>query len=372
MGRRSNKAAPPPEMPTGWRSSRRGSRVRKDAERAVRAHRTRERLSGFFDTVRWTARNGFYATLMAVGSLGLIVLLLWGAAAAINGVARWNAQRLAAHEASPEVQAERAKDNLLVIGVTEGRATGFLAIRALPEQQQVFGIAIPDGAFMEVPGQGFERIGDSYVTGPQTSLSAVTNFFTVTFTGYVVVDMEVYQDALTRQTVSGLLADTVDTNLSEEDFSRWSENLADTPDDNVALVPMPVKPVNVGDQTYFEPQREEIADLVASWWGVSIESDDPTTRVIVYNGSGVPGIAGQAAQQLIRSGFRVVDTKNADRFDYEETQIVVQRGDAAGGERVRDALGAGAVVSQPADQEVADIIVIIGSDFEPAEPDEAP
>lgn len=372
IARSKGDSTPPPEMPTGWRSSRRGSRVRRDAERAIRAHEQRERVSGALDTVRWTARNGFYLTLMGAGAIVLIVLLVWGAAVAINGMARWNAKRLAVQEASPEAQAEKARDNLLVIGVTEGRATGFLAMRVVSDQQQVFGIAIPDGAFIEVPGQGFERVGDSYVTGADTSLAAVTNFFTVPFTGYAVVDSEVYQNALTQQSVAGLLDVALDTNLSGEELKRWKDFLSEVLSDNVALVPMPVKPVNVGSQTYFEPQRDEIADLVASWWGVTIDTEDPTVRVIVYNGSGEPGVAGQAAQVLIRGGFRVVDTKNADSFDYEVTQIVMQRGGLQSGERVREVLGVGEVVSQPADQEVADIIIIIGSDFEPPTPETAP
>ncbi|MBW6468906.1 MAG: LCP family protein [Anaerosomatales bacterium] len=373
MARRKTDTPPPPEMPTGWRSSRRGSRVRRDAEKAIRSHEKRQRYSRVLDFVRWGTRNGFYATLMGAGALILIAVLVWGAALAINGVARWNAKRLAQHEASPEAQAERARDNLLVIGMTEGRASGFLAMRIVPDQQQVFGIAIPDGAFIEVPGQGFERIGDSFLTGPETSLAAVTNFFTVPFTGYAIVDSEVYQNALTEQSVAGLLeaVQAENTNLSGPDLDRWDEFFAEVPSDNVALVPMPVKPINVGTQTYFEPQREEIADLVASWWGVAIEAEDPTVRVIVYNGSGEPGVAGQAAQLLIRGGFRVVDTKNADSFDYDVTQIVVQRGDALGGEGVREVLGVGEVVSQPADQEVADIIIIIGSDFEPPAPEAA-
>jgi hypothetical protein len=65
---------------------------------------------------------------------------------------------------------------------------------------------------------------------------------------------------------------------------------------------------------------------------VTIGSEDgATVRVIVYNGSGEPGVAGEAAQVLIRRGYRVVDTKNADNFDYDTTQIVVQsRGTSRG------------------------------------------
>lgn len=354
-------------MPTGWRSSRRGSRVRKEAERAIRVHAVKTRATSAWNEVRRLGRNGFYLAGMILGGLAIVTLLFWAAASAINSAARWNAQRLAAHEASPEVQAEKARDNLLFIGVSEGRAMGFLATRIVLDQEQVFGIAIPDGAFIEVPGQGFERVGESFAAGPDTSVAAVANFFSIPFAGYAIIDAETYQEALTQQSVSELLSGSPETNLDAVDLTRWREALAEIPQENVALVPMPVKPVNVGSQTYFEPQREEIADLVASWWGVTIDLTDAARRVIVYNGSGVPGIAGQAAQVLIRSGFRVVDTRNADRFDYTETQIVVQRGESLAGDEAREALGTGVVVSQPADQEVADIIIIIGSDFEPPE-----
>ena len=128
-----------------------------------------------------------------------------------------------------------------------------------------------------------------------------------------------------------------------------------------------VKPITVGPQTYFEPQREALADLLESWWGVKLsESDKASFALIVYNGAGTPGIAGEAAQQLIRGGFRVVDTKNADNFNYKQTQIVVQDKDMAAGDAVKKVLGTGKVIDQPSDQDVADVIVIIGKDYKPS------
>jgi hypothetical protein len=134
---------------------------------------------------------------------------------------------------------------------------------------------------------------------------------------------------------------------------------------DVALVPLQVKPITVGKQTYFEPQRDDLADLLKSWWGVQMADAESATRLIVYNGAGVPGIAGEAAQSLIRGGFRVVDTKNADNFGYKQTQIVVQNGDMTAGERVRSVLKVGRVINQPSDQNVAGVIVIIGKDYKP-------
>ncbi len=329
----------------------------------MKSRERRERLARGMKRTKRTFRNTAYLVGMGIAVFAGVALVLVLLATLINGFARWNAQRIAERENSPEALAERAKDNLLLIAETDGTASGFLAIRWDSEQEAVYGIAIPDAAFLQVPGHGFERIGESYRSGPEVSVAAISNFFGVPFDNYAVVDTEIYQTALTTQSLSGVMEQVDETNMDESEKTRWAKVFDSTPSDNVALVPMPVKPISVGSQTYFEPLRDEVADLVEQWWGVNMARDDGAVTVIVYNGSGVPGIAGVAAQEMIRSGLRVVDTKNADRFDYTTTQIVVQNADETSGEAVREVLGTGEIVMQPADQEIADVIVIIGKDY---------
>ncbi len=297
-----------------------------------------------------------------VGAVVLVALL----SLAINGIARWNAVRVAQNRSPADARLEKARDNLLIVGVDENdRAAGFLALRVDGEEGYIYGIAIPDGAFIEVPGQGFERIGDSWQAGPDVSLDAVANFFGVPFAKFVKVDFAVYQTALTEQSLVTIDEAIETSNLDADDRQRFVTAFQETPSDNVALVPMPVKPITLGSQTYFEPQRAEISDLVEMWWGVKLDAEETPTRVIVYNGSGVPGIAGIAAQQLIRGGLRVVDTKNADRFDYATTKVIVQQGPASVGDDIVQVIGVGEIVEQAADQQVADVIVIIGKDYQP-------
>lgn len=363
--RRSKRPTAGPAMPSGWRTTRRGSKTVKKARRQIKVHEKREKISDAASRAGRTVRDvSYFAALVLVGIVGVGIALLL-VFTGINSVARWNASRLAQRENSPDALLEKAKDNLLFIAVQEGKATGFLAVRVDSEQKMVYGIAIPDAAFIEVPGQGFERIGDSYQTGPDVSLAAVTNFFTVPFNTFVEISPDAYQTALTTQSMAGLIVETSVTNLGTEERDRWQKALDAVPTDDVALVPMPVKPISLGSQTYFEPQRAEVADLVEQWWGVAISDADQATRAIVYNGAGVPGIAGLAAQQLIRNGVRVVDTKNADRFDYKQTQVIVQNGADSLGEDIKRVLGTGVVTIQPADQKVADVIVIIGADYKP-------
>lgn len=355
----------PPEPQNGWRASKRSSKLGKRVRKASRARELQDRLRV---RVRRTKR-GLFGVLqiagMALAAAAALALVLALLALGINAGARWTAKREAERAATPQAQAERARENLLIIG-SSGQSAEFLAVRLDDTDDQILGIAIPSGAFMEVPGQGFERVGESLAAGPGVSLAAISNYLTVPFEHYVLVDVSIYQDALTNQSLRDIMSNIQETNLSAGDAERIAAFISDVSGERTALVPLPVKPIDLGGQTFFEPQRDKIADLLLQWWDVRLGAEDSSVRVIIYNGAGTPGIAGKAAQQLISAGMRVVDTKNADRFDYQNTMIVVQDGNTGQGELVRAALGVGEVVDKPSEQDVADVIVIIGQDYEPS------
>lgn len=366
---RSSASAPPQGSRQGWRASKRSSKLGKQVRRNAKAERFRD------DVDRGVKAAGFgfveVLRMLLKGLVGLaaLVAVLFVLATGVNAAARWTALQQAQSQSTPEALAEQAEENLLIIGV-EGTTTvsaEFLAVRLDEENKQVLGIGIPSGAFMEVPGQGYERVGDSISGGPEMSLTAISNYLAVQFAHYVIVDVTVYQDAMTNGSLSDVMAAVQDTNLTAEEQTKVTEFIASVSGDNTALVPLPVQPIDLGGETYYEPQKDQIADLLLQWWGVSVGAEDGAVRVIIYNGVGTPGIAGDAAQQLIEAGMRVVDTRNADRFDYANTLIVVQDGDMAQGNLIAEALGVGEVIDQPSDQDVADVIVIIGADYVPPE-----
>lgn len=298
------------------------------------------------------------------GSVVLIatVLLgaLWGLALGVNAFARWNLRRIAARTTPVGAVSE----NLLVIGVRDGTAIGFTALKVERANDRVLGIAIPDGAFVEVPGQGFERIGESFTAGPAVSKAAVSNYFAVGFTRYLVVDGDAYQALLQDQNIGAMTARVSSTDLSATEQASLYAFLRKVSVDDVWIVPLPVKAMTVGTERYFEPQRAQVADLLLQWWGVRIEQQKARPRVIVYNGVGTPGLASEAAQQLIGAGFRVVDSGNADNFGYARTTILVYHAPSEA-QAVRDALGVGEIKMQSAPQELTDMIVIIGADYLP-------
>ena len=351
----------PPEMPTGYRSSRRASKALKNAKRAEKQHEISTALGRFLKTVR---NIGYYLAIL-VGLLLVGMLLLLLVASAVNTIARWSAERSAAGNQTQTETERRARENLLVIGVDNGKATGFLAVRVTTVDKQIYGIAIPDGAFIEVPGQGFARLGDSYSAGADVSLATVSNYLTVPFRNYVVVPTSAYQQAVKTQSIASLLSVESSSNLSDAGKQQLQQDIQSIPKQNTAIVPLPVQPMHLGSQTYFQPQKAQVADLLTQWWGVDPSKVAQVTRVILYNGAGEPGIAGEAAQQLIHAGIRVVDTKNADNFNYQQTMVVVQHGSLSQGNDIAKVLGVGQVKSQPSDQTIADVIVIVGKDYKP-------
>jgi hypothetical protein len=318
-----------------------------------------ERLgTGLAATVREAGRRILSVMLIIVVLLGS----MYGLALGVNAFARWNARRLAALGAAP---ASPIEDNLLIIGVSDGVAVGFTALKAERSSKRVLGIAIPDGAFMEVPGQGFERVGASYLGGAAVSKDTVSNYLGVPFRKFVVVDGAAYQQLLKDQDIAAVMGKVIVTDLTTGQRDSFTQYFSSVAAKDVWIVPLPVKPVAVGDQQYFEPQRTQVADLLLQWWGVQPAAQKATPRVIVYNGVGTPGEAGVAAQQLIKAGLRVVDSGNADNFDHKETLILVYHGTSADAQAVRTALGVGRIVVQSAPQNLTDMIVIIGADYRP-------
>lgn len=310
---------------------------------------------------RLLAALGRVARTIATVVLIAAILMgaLYGMAVGINGFARWNARRLSAGTVTAA-----ASENLLVIGVRDGAAIGFTALKIERADKQVLGIAIPDGAFVEVPGRGFERIGESYAAGPTVSEAAVSNYFAVEFKNYVVVDGDTYQALLQNQNIGAITGKIQKTDLRDSERTSIAAFLKEVDVKDVWIVPLPVKAFTVGTQRYFEPQRAQVADLLLKWWGVRVDQQKVRPRVIVYNGVGTPGLASVAAQQLIRKGFRVVDSGNADHFGYVETTILVYHAPTEAS-ALREALGVGIIKMQSAPQELTDMIVIVGADYLP-------
>jgi hypothetical protein len=94
-------------------------------------------------------------------------------------------------------------------------------------------------------------------------------------------------------------------------------------------------------------------------------SEDGAERrltVVIRNGSGVPGIAARAGAALKDMEIDIVEVGNAERFDYEESVLLVRRR----GVDVRllaERIGCRNVTEQIRKDAVADVELILGADY---------
>ena len=91
--------------------------------------------------------------------------------------------------------------------------------------------------------------------------------------------------------------------------------------------------------------------------------------VEVLNATGKPGLAKIGTRLLRRARIDVVAFGNAPDSGrggtLDSTRVIVRRGDAAVGERIRRALGVGRVVVQLDSARLLDASVFLGVDFAP-------
>jgi hypothetical protein len=91
----------------------------------------------------------------------------------------------------------------------------------------------------------------------------------------------------------------------------------------------------------------------------------PTVKLL--NGCGRPGMAERMQPPLRRAGFDVLDTDNADRFDYEHTVVRDRSGKAGAATKLRDWLRSEYGVSEVREDRVpvpeADLVLVLGQDL---------
>jgi hypothetical protein len=125
-----------------------------------------------------------------------------------------------------------------------------------------------------------------------------------------------------------------------------------------------------GGVTAFRLESEAARALVDRALAQSVPAGARQTgnRVLVLNGVGTPGLGDAVRAKLVAADFVFVASRNAERFGYETTQVLVPEATPeaqALGNRVAEALGVQPDVRQSDLGTIADVVVIVGADFVP-------
>ncbi len=92
-------------------------------------------------------------------------------------------------------------------------------------------------------------------------------------------------------------------------------------------------------------------------------SRETPITVLILNGCGVSGTGQKVAKDLRALGFDVVDYRNADAFDYNETIVVDRAGDMGSALQVARSMRTGNVIQQIQETPLEDVVVIVGKDY---------
>ena len=169
------------------------------------------------------------------------------------------------------------------------------------------------------------------------------------------------------------LADGSVTSLAPPELSAFLLGLAaDDEGGQLQYDVLPVVPIDPGGGvTAFRIDADKVPGLVDRLFADSVPPGvrEQGNRVLVLNGVGTPGLGESVRRKLVAVGFVFVGSRNAPSFGVATTQILVPAATVeaqALGERVAKALGV--PPTSVATQEfgtVADVVVLVGADFQP-------
>lgn len=158
-----------------------------------------------------------------------------------------------------------------------------------------------------------------------------------------------------------------DTDMKAKYAAVLAQQIVNVENSDILFYTLPMKEMVVDNRTLYQPLRPQIDSLMDKLFGKDRNKNDKqASRIRVLNGSGEPGLANDLARILISNGYRVIDIKNADRFDYPETELIVYSSDSSEmikANQVKGILGIGKIYVNNLPQDVADMTIIVGKDY---------
>ncbi|MCU1600639.1 MAG: cell envelope-related transcriptional attenuator [Frankiales bacterium] len=147
---------------------------------------------------------------------------------------------------------------------------------------------------------------------------------------------------------------------------------ADDSKENLQYQSLPVTKVDIDEQQRFRLDPAANKALVDNLLAQSIPPGVRKTgnRVLVLNGVGTPGLGDKVRARIVPAGFVFVGSRNAPRFGYTSTLVLIPNATDAAlkvGHDVAKAMGLPKAPVQTTDAigTIADVVVIVGSDFKP-------
>jgi hypothetical protein len=154
---------------------------------------------------------------------------------------------------------------------------------------------------------------------------------------------------------------TIDASLAERSVVDVAFQLRGLTGGKIETATLPGTDANIGGASVLLLKQPEAGQLLASFAAGGTINTSQTPTLAVLNGNGVKGSAGRWSDVLREKGFAVTKVADADRDDFQVTQVIVRSDYLEGGLSIVEALGFGEVV-EGAVESAFDAVVIVGAD----------
>ncbi len=161
----------------------------------------------------------------------------------------------------------------------------------------------------------------------------------------------------------------ISTDMGTKELTNMALLITKLDEKNVKTRIIPTKEVTLQGKIQYQPDKKQLETLVNKVFGPDRwkGGSKGDLRIRVLNGVGEPGVANEVARLMIENGYKVIDVKNADKFDYAETQLIIystKSSDMVKANKVKSILSVGKIILNNLPQDVADMTIIIGTDFQ--------
>ena len=167
---------------------------------------------------------------------------------------------------------------------------------------------------------------------------------------------------LDRLVDAGLATVTVDDLLTADDIIRLGQAFRSFDPGSLVNYSLPTRPGSAGGASILRLVDEEAQPILDRFRGTDHADLRPSdVRVLVLNGSGRTGHAGDTSAALTAAGFGAAGTGEAEQFDVTEPVVRYTAGSEAKADLVARYLDPSARL-EPVDEELgADVVVVTGS-----------
>jgi LCP family protein required for cell wall assembly len=167
-----------------------------------------------------------------------------------------------------------------------------------------------------------------------------------------------------------------ETNLTGTEIYQFISTVSKLKSENNVVYPLDVTSVELeGGNVFYVPdisKLNQFFNIETTETTVTAQAFKGTVDLQVLNGVGTPGIAGQVGALFKdlkyddgTAKFNLLQAKDADNYNYTDTQIVVNSKEAgymAIAEEIKNILKTGSI-TQNAEAATQNIVIIVGSDF---------